>query len=276
MANYWFTSDTHFGHANIIKYTERKPWYHPEDFDENGKWISSKVKMRRANEMDVDLIANWNRVVKPSDQVFHLGDFAFVKDAYEGEKIVRRLNGQITLIKGNHDRTNMIKRMGFAATHKLLEWRAPTNPPHLITMCHHPMLMWRDSHLMQWHFHGHTHGLLPESNDRLSIDVGVDCWNYTPVSLEVLVERFRIKEENWRALIMSNNQPFGAGADGFYLYALCTPTNERGFQQWLKDCGDHWEDKNGYSYPKNENDRVRYWCWAVGFDDIMNRSSKGG
>ena len=52
----FFTADTHFGHANIIKYTNR-PFDSP-------------------NHMDDILIANWNAVVGPDDEVYHLGDFA--------------------------------------------------------------------------------------------------------------------------------------------------------------------------------------------------------
>ena len=52
----FFTSDTHFGHENIIKYCNR-PFTSTE-------------------EMDKALISNWNKVVKPEDTVFHLGDFA--------------------------------------------------------------------------------------------------------------------------------------------------------------------------------------------------------
>lgn len=53
----WFTSDTHFGHNNIMKFCQR-PW-------------------KTVEEMDNALIQNWNSVVGENDIVFHLGDFAF-------------------------------------------------------------------------------------------------------------------------------------------------------------------------------------------------------
>ena len=77
----YFTSDTHFGHANIIKFCNRP--------------------FKNVEEMNQKLIENWNSVVGPNDLVFHLGDFAF-----GGQPLWRyireQLNGNIILIKGNH------------------------------------------------------------------------------------------------------------------------------------------------------------------------------
>lgn len=56
-ARVWFTADQHFGHANVIKHSQRP--------------FSS------IEEMDATLIKNWNRCVKKGDDVFHLGDFAW-------------------------------------------------------------------------------------------------------------------------------------------------------------------------------------------------------
>lgn len=79
--NIWFTSDTHFGHRNIIKFCNR-PW-------------------NTVEEMDNALIENWNKVVKPEDIVFHLGDFAFATNG-RWKEIINSLNGHIYLIVGNH------------------------------------------------------------------------------------------------------------------------------------------------------------------------------
>lgn len=77
----FFTSDTHFGHANIIKFCKR-PFLNVDDMNEA-------------------LVENWNKVVPEDGIVFHLGDFAFGGSNVWNE-ITPRLNGQIHLILGNH------------------------------------------------------------------------------------------------------------------------------------------------------------------------------
>jgi len=84
MTKTWFISDTHFLHSAIKKYCNRS-----DDYNKT-------------------IIKNWNSLVKPNDTVFHLGDLAAgvgkVQDGYDIlKKIMNSLNGNIVLIKGNHD-----------------------------------------------------------------------------------------------------------------------------------------------------------------------------
>ena len=78
----FFTSDTHFGHANIIRLCNRP--------------------FKDVEEMNEKLIENWNKVVPEDGTVFHLGDFAFGGSAL-WNSVIPRLNGQIYLIIGNHE-----------------------------------------------------------------------------------------------------------------------------------------------------------------------------
>lgn len=79
----WFTSDTHFCHANVIKYCNRP--------------------FADVHEMNRELVRRWNDRVALRDTVYHLGDFAFgPKPAIAAWR--RRLNGRIILVRGNHDR----------------------------------------------------------------------------------------------------------------------------------------------------------------------------
>lgn len=83
--NTWITSDTHFGHDNILDFEpNRKAQMIADGFDNQDEWI----------------IHRWNSVIKPDDTVLHLGDFAFKHI----QEVQPRLNGNIILILGNHDR----------------------------------------------------------------------------------------------------------------------------------------------------------------------------
>lgn len=68
----WFTADHHFGHANIIEYTNRP-------FD-------------NVEQMDEALITAWNDVVEDGDLVYHLGDFT-LSDWPFAKSVLQRLNG---------------------------------------------------------------------------------------------------------------------------------------------------------------------------------------
>lgn len=81
----WFTSDMHLGHSNIIELSKR-PFKDIED-------------------MDKQLINNWNSRVKPNDTIYHLGDFCF-RNIKKFNQYFHNLNGHIIFIQGNHDHNN--------------------------------------------------------------------------------------------------------------------------------------------------------------------------
>ena len=172
----FFTSDTHFGHSNIIKYTGR-PY-------------------KNAWEMDEALIENWNRVVQPDDTVYHLGDVGFCSPA-RLLSILNRLNGTINLVFGNHDRRIWEVQSRFAAMNLMDEVRVPdkdaTRGVQQIVLCHYAMRVWNKRHWGAWQLYGHSHGSLPDDPNSKSLDVGVDCWGYTPVSYDQIKQKMAEK-----------------------------------------------------------------------------------
>jgi len=157
MDNLYFIGDTHFGHANVIKYCDR-PFADVE-------------------EMDEALIANWNSVVKATDTIYHLGDFSFSKTP---EKYFHRLNGKKHLIKGNHDR-KITTDLQWDSVQDYLELKIEKR---YIVLCHYAFKTWNRSHYSSYNLFGHSHGTMQDDPNALAIDVGVDCHNYTPISLE--------------------------------------------------------------------------------------------
>jgi calcineurin-like phosphoesterase family protein len=166
--NIFWTADTHFRHNNIRKYCNRP--------------------FATCEEMDEAMTANWNAVVKPGDVVYHLGDFAFTRSAAETEAILKRLNGNIHLIQGNHDKDNVRKAKGFAWVSDKHQGKMVKFGEQLVFMSHYAMRVWDRSHHGAWCLHGHSHGTLPDDPNMLSMDVGVDANNFTPVSFEQVMD----------------------------------------------------------------------------------------
>lgn len=169
----WFTADTHFGHKNVIQYCQRP--------------FSS------VTEMDEQLIENWNQVVQPDDTIYHLGDFTLL-GKNPARSYFNRLSGIINVIPGGHDHRWIIEDNYTSASSYSVNFLPPlrtikvslpdSNQPQLIVLCHYSLRVWDRSHYDSWHLYGHSHGnLSPLKN---SLDVGVDCWDYRPVSLEMI------------------------------------------------------------------------------------------
>lgn len=168
----FFTSDTHFGHENIIKFCNRP--------------FSSVEEMNKA------LIENWNSVVSDDDIVFHLGDFAF-GGSNVWNNAMNALKGKIYLIKGNHEFHNYrewySKRFELVTSQMYIDIGGQK-----IYLNHFPFLCYGGSYRNEptWQLFGHVHSGEGKSKGvdikRLDVlfptqyDVGVDNNNYFPVS----------------------------------------------------------------------------------------------
>lgn len=170
MNNTYFVSDTHFGHFNVIKYSNRP--------------------FNNVDEMNESMINNWNQVVKPGDTVYHLGDFAFAKD-YEIINILNSLNGQKHFIYGNHDKpikNNPKKFIGGKLFQSISDYKEISIGEQKVIMFHYGMRVWNKSHYGSYMLHGHSHGSLPPFGK--SVDVGVDATfitgkaEYRPISYD--------------------------------------------------------------------------------------------
>lgn len=188
----FFTSDTHFSHKRIIELCNRP--------------FKSVTHM---NEM---LIYAWNETVSPDDTVYHLGDVALGPWA-EWNNILTRLNGYKILIVGNHDRIfkGEKERMRERFQPEYEKWFDEIyNMGNIlignqfVNVSHFPYD--GDSHgedrysefrmtdlgfpLIHGHTHGKEHATLSK-NGSPQFHVGVDAWNYAPVSEEVIIDWLR-------------------------------------------------------------------------------------
>lgn len=157
----FFTSDTHFGSERTL--------------------LLSKRPFASVSEMNKVIINNWNRIVPPSAEVLHLGDFG-------DYSVVQRLNGKVTLLLGNYEYDDM-KKLGYsmAAMKTMLERQGFAD---IITdrvqyiggypfyLCHEP------THRKEGLFNlfGHIHNL--QMVKRFGLNVGVDCHYFRPINLQ--------------------------------------------------------------------------------------------
>lgn len=166
----FFTSDTHFGDARRI-HIDKRPF-------------------ANIAEHDAGLIARWNAVVGPHDDVYHLGDFARIDDEAAITKWLAALNGRKHLIVGNNDLPAVIDNEAWASVSNYAEI---TLDGHLLILCHYPFRSWHNSTKGAIDLHGHSHGKMKELPRQY--DVGVDIFDYRPVTLaEILASRRRGKK----------------------------------------------------------------------------------
>ena len=144
---FWFTADTHLGHENIISYC-RRPF-------------------KSLAHMDRELIRRWNERVAEEDVVYHLGDFAFG----DPQSHLDQLNGQIILIRGNHDRRNRVGSLLESAVIRHGGWD--------IWMCHEPKAVYK----MNFCGHVHNHWRIQRRGPHTIVNVGVDVWGFRPVDI---------------------------------------------------------------------------------------------
>jgi calcineurin-like phosphoesterase family protein len=143
------------------------------------------------------MIDRWNAVVRPGDRVYHLGDFALCKAPLATE-IAKKLHGQKFLIFGNHDRVLRKDKDFLAQWIWARDFEQIMVGDQKISLMHYAMRTWPSSHRGAWQLHGHSHGSLQEDSRLRQIDVGVDCWDFTPVDFDTLQERMSKKQ--WVAI----------------------------------------------------------------------------
>ena len=174
----FFCSDSHFGHHNICKYCHRP--------------------FQSRSEMDQTLISNWNSVVPENGIVVHCGDFMLPhdNDIREYMRYMSKLNGRILLLRGNHDRIDLLTQ-----NDKLIsvQDKAMIEVEGIkIYAEHYPCAAFNGD----YHVYGHVHTLSDgicygmdaaslAAMKKTTYDVGVDQNGYKPISYWQLCDIIR-------------------------------------------------------------------------------------
>lgn len=186
----FFTSDQHYDHFNIIRYSGRP--------------------FRDVDEMREEMIRLHNEAVRPEDEVLHLGDFSMSEKAVP--LVLPRLNGIHRLVVGNHDKCFAPKdrdrrvrgryyRHGFRFVDERLDLEVGG---FKVAVAHFPLRGGDETDLRHAEhrlraedlrgatalLHGHVHEKWRVRAFRgvPMVNVGVDVWDYAPVSEERLAE----------------------------------------------------------------------------------------
>jgi len=128
--------------------------------------------------MDQAMVERWNEVIGPDDEVWHLGDFAVRQSPARMAALLEALSGRKHLIIGNNDG---------AATTGLSGWTSVQHYAELeldgtwLVLCHYPLRSWNRMARGALNLHGHSHGRLKPLPRQ--VDVGVDVWDFRPVTL---------------------------------------------------------------------------------------------
>lgn len=154
----WFTSDLHHKHKRIVEFTDRGRY---TNVDDHTDWIRNI----------------WNSTVAKGDIVYHLGDFSFASKKEEVFEFAKSLNGNIIMIKGNHDRTETLDYLkdnnAISAWYDYKEIKLGGDISTVLF--HFPISSWHKQVYGAIHLHGHTHGNLKEEFSQGKIlDVGLD------------------------------------------------------------------------------------------------------
>ena len=162
----FFTSDTHFGHAGA-RALYRRPF-------------------ASVPAMDAAMQERWNAVVGPADEVWHLGDFALGHATTAMAALLDRLHGRKHLVTGNNDGPATTGLPGWAS---VLPYAELTLDGSGLVLCHYAFRTWRNMARGWLNLHGHSHGRLAPLPRQ--VDVGVDAWDFRPMTLTEILARPR-------------------------------------------------------------------------------------
>lgn len=163
---YFFTSDTHFGHKNILKHANRP--------------------FKSIDHMNEEIIARWNSKVSQDDVVFHLGDFCLTSGSSIYKKFMDRLNGRIVWIQGNHDKKTIIQDV-------IIDYGG-----HHWHLAHKPQDCFGEYNIC-----GHIHNQWKvniQKNNRVFVNVGVDQWDFYPITIKQINDAVRKEKEKLNSL----------------------------------------------------------------------------
>ena len=194
MGKILFTGDLHFGHENVLAFDNRP--------------------FATVDEMDAELIRRWNNKVGKGDLVYVLGDLIWKSRNNDAPALIKSLNGQIILIKGNHDRfLHNSKAKSALAGIKDYDDICVTledGTQRRVILSHYFIPMYIGHRYNAIHHHAHSH-FSDEADFEIDFaeqlnqmgckneiyNVGCMYWNYEPVTLDEIITHGKTVRPNY-------------------------------------------------------------------------------
>ena len=188
----FLTSDTHFGHTGVCRFTRNdgvtklRPWTDPD-------------------EMDEEMVKRWNDTVRPNDKIYHLGDVVINRKSL---KIMSRLNGDKVLIRGNHD---IFRDDEYRLYFRELRAYHVMNGMILSHIPLHPESLGRFGTNVHGHLHANRVMMEPAGTYGIPVidaryhNVCVEMTNFTPILFEDVLKR--ITDEGGTVGFKNGNGP---------------------------------------------------------------------
>ena len=194
MGKVFFTSDLHFGHERVLQFDNRP--------------------FASVEEMDAELIRRWNAKVDKGDLVYVLGDLIWKTRNNDAPALIKSLNGQIILIKGNHDRflhnSKAKEALSGVKDYDDICVTLEDGTTRRCILSHYFIPMYNSHRYQGIHLHGHSH-FSDEADIEIDIaeklnsmgfqneiyNVGCMYWNYEPVTLDEIIQGGKKKRPNY-------------------------------------------------------------------------------
>lgn len=177
----WLISDTHWNHANILKFK-----------DDQGNL--TRPEFSSAKEMNDFMLEKWNEAIKPSDKVWHFGD-VFFGSFEEYEKIHNQLNGHKRLLLGNHDNDSrlfkMFQKVQVIRRFDEFDFVGSHIPMHTFSCFNHR----KNSTLVNVHGHVHTNDV----PDIGYVNISCERTGYAPIHLDDVIKLVNLEKMKMEA-----------------------------------------------------------------------------
>ncbi len=184
----YFSSDFHFSHEGVIKWSNRP--------------------FKNVDEMNETIVSNILSTLKSGDDLYFLGDLSWDNE-YTKQFFDRIKHINFHWVLGNHEKGSDFFRQRCRSMTSLKEVKIGDKS---VTLCHYPMLTWNKSHYNSYMLHGHhhinSHGTaeLEARAPGKILNVNVEFHDYKPWSEDEIVSFMKTRPDNWDIIRRGENE----------------------------------------------------------------------